>query len=415
MRACWSGSLMRDLAGRGFGATRIGNTRETVFAEMSALSQQHGAVNLGQGFPDFPGPGFVKEAARRAIDGDHNQYAHPHGVLTLREAIAREWGARFGTNIDPLRQVTVTSGATEAVFDIILALIEPGDELVTFEPFYDSYPASVTMAGGTMKVVRLEPPEWSFDPEALRAAITAHTRVILLNTPHNPTGKVFSRTELEFIASVAMEHDLLVVTDEVYDRILFDDAVHVPIATLPGMWERTITINSVGKTFSLTGWKVGYAIGPERLIDAMRSVHQWVTFATSTPFQVAMAEAIPAATANGYYLDLERDYHERRDVMVKILASAGLPPLRSSGSFFVMTGFGDHAFANDVDFCRWLIVEIGVTPIPPSAFYLEPATAPRLLRFCFAKRLATLHEAGRRLEHLSVAGNPARTRRDDFK
>jgi aspartate/methionine/tyrosine aminotransferase len=249
----------------------------------------------------------------------------------------------------------------------------------------------------------------------LRAAITAQTRVILLNTPHNPTGKVFGRTELEFIASLAMEHDLLVVTDEVYDRILFDHAVHVPIATLPGMWERTITINSVGKTFSLTGWKVGYAIGPERLIDAMRSVHQWVTFATSTPFQVAMAEAIPAATVNGYYLDLERDYHERRAVMVKVLASAGLPPLRSTGSFFVMTGFGDHTFANDVDFCRWLIVEVGVTPIPPSAFYLEPATAPQLLRFCFAKQLATLHEAGRRLEHLSVAGNPARTRRDDFK
>ena len=217
---------MRDLLENGIGAKRIRSFRETVFAEMSALSQQYGAVNLGQGFPDFPGPSFVKEAAKRAIDGDHNQYAHPHGAFPLREAIATEWGERFGRVVDPVNQVTVTSGATEAVFDIILALIDPGDELVVFEPYYDSYPASVTMAGGVMKLVRLEPPDWSFDPDTLRAAITENTKVILLNTPHNPTGKVFSRPELEFIANLAIDHDLLVVTDEVYDRIVFDGVAH---------------------------------------------------------------------------------------------------------------------------------------------------------------------------------------------
>ncbi|HYJ12817.1 MAG TPA: aminotransferase class I/II-fold pyridoxal phosphate-dependent enzyme [Thermomicrobiales bacterium] len=398
---------MRDLLENGIGAKRIRSFRETVFAEMSALSQQYGAVNLGQGFPDFPGPSFVKEAAKRAIDGDHNQYAHPHGAFPLREAIATEWGERFGRVVDPVNQVTVTSGATEAVFDIILALIDPGDELVVFEPYYDSYPASVTMAGGVMKLVRLEPPDWSFDPDTLRAAITENTKVILLNTPHNPTGKVFSRPELEFIANLAIDHDLLVVTDEVYDRIVFDGVAHLPIATLPGMWERTLTINSVGKTFSLTGWKVGYAIGPEPLIDALRSVHQWVTFATSTPFQIAMAEAIPAASATGYYESLRAEYHERREVLANVLVTAGLPPLHTAGSFFLMTGFGDHSFATDVDFCRWLIVEKGVTPIPPSAFYGEPATAPQLLRFCFAKQLATLREAGRRLGCLAPAGKPA--------
>jgi len=258
-----------------------------------------------------------------------------------------------------------------------------------------------------MKVVRLEPPNWTFSEEALRAAVTANTKALLLNTPHNPTGKVFSRQELEVIASIAIEHDLIVITDEVYDRIVFDDLIHVPIATLPGMWDRTLTINSVGKTFSLTGWKVGYAIGPEPLIDALRSVHQWVTFATSTPFQVAMAEAIPAASVSGYYEQLQVDYEERRATLNEVLNSSGLSPLHTAGSYFLMAGFGDSPIHTDVDFCRWLITDIGVAPIPPSTFYLEPATAPRLVRFCFAKKITTLREAGVRLERLITAGKPA--------
>ena len=370
---------------------------------MSALSARYGAVNLGQGFPDFAAPDFVKAAAKRAIDANHNQYAHPHGVPALREVIAADWGRRFGADIDPVRQVTVTSGATEAIFDIVQALLNPGDELIVFEPFYDSYPASVTMAGGVMKAVSLRAPDWRFDPAELVAAVTPKTRAILLNTPHNPTGKVFTRAELEQIADMALERDLLVVTDEVYDRIVFDEQEHTPIATLPGMWERTLTLNSVGKTFSVTGWKVGYAIGPERLIDALRSVHQWVTFATATPFQVAMAEAMVIANESGYYPLLTAEYTERRATLTSALMDAGLPVLYTAGSYFLMADFAAWGDVTDTEFSRFLITEIGVTPIPPSAFYLDPATAPKLVRFCFAKELSTLEEAGNRLLRLASA------------
>ncbi len=383
-------------------ARRVRDFKPTVFAEMSDLSARHGAVNLGQGFPDFPGPAFVKEAATRAIERDLNQYAHPHGVPALRQALAREWGDRYGIDIDPDRHITVTSGATEALFDAILAIIDPGDELVVFEPFYDSYPASVQMAGGTMRVVTLDLPGWTFAIDALRSAVTGRTRVILLNTPHNPTGKVFPRAELQSIADIAIEHDLVVITDEVYDRIVYDDAIHIPIATLPGMWERTLTINSTGKTFSLTGWKIGYAIGPDHLVGALRSVHQFVTFATSTPFQVAMAEAIPIARENGYYDTLVADYRTRRDTLRDILQRSGLPVETVAGSYFLMASFAHLDFATDVDFCRHLISQVGVTPIPPSAFYLDSETAPKLVRFCFAKSLTTLTEAGERLGRSSL-------------
>ena len=285
-------------------ARRVRQFKPTVFAEMSALSVRHGALNLGQGFPDFPGPAFVKDAAARAIASDANQYAHPAGVPALRHAIAADWSRRYGVDVDPDTQVTVTSGATEAIFDAIMALLDPGDAVVAFEPFYDSYPASAAMAGAEFRAVRLDPPDWSYSIDALHAAVDDRTRMILLNTPHNPTGKVFSRDELQEIADLAIERNLIVVTDEVYDRITFDGHQHIPIATLPGMWERTLTINSTGKTFSLTGWKVGYAVGPAWLNDALRAVHQFVTFATSTPFQHAMAGAMAEANDNGYYRQL---------------------------------------------------------------------------------------------------------------
>ncbi len=386
-------------------ARRIQSFTPTVFAEMSALSARHGAVNLGQGFPDFAGPGFVKDAAKRAIDNDLNQYAHPAGLPRLRSAIASDFGNRFDLDIDPERHVTVTSGATEAIFDGIMALIDPGDEVVCFEPFYDSYPASVEMAGGLMRVVRLEPPGWRFSVKELREAVTDRTKLILLNTPHNPTGKVFSADALAAIAAVAREHELVVIADEVYDRITFDGATHVPIATLPGMWDRTLTINSTGKTFSLTGWKIGYAIGPEWLQGALRSVHQFVTFATSTPFQEAMADALELAHANGYYESLQRDYHARRALLAGYLRDAGLPTLPVQGSYFLMAPFDHLDFKTDVSFSRWLIEEAGVTPIPPSAFYMEPETAPKMVRFCFAKERATLHEAGRRLSRIAPKQN----------
>ncbi len=374
---------------RGFGAS--------VFSEMSRLAARHGAVNLGQGFPDFAGPDFVKEAAKGAIDADLNQYAISHGTPRLRAAIAATWARDYGREIDPDAEVTVTSGATETVFDAVQAFLNPGDELIAFEPFYDSYGPSVTLAGGTLRPVTLHPPDWSFDPDELEAVFTPRTRVLLLNTPHNPTGKVFSRSELEVVARLCREHRVLAVTDEVYDRIVFDGAVHVSLATLPDMWERTLTINSTGKTFSMTGWKIGYAVGPAPLQAALRAVHQFVTFATSTPFQEAMATAMEVAPGLGYYDRLKAEYAARRALLRAALEDNGLPTLAIAGSYFLMADIAALGFPDDVAFCRYLTTEVGVAAIPPSAFYADPARAPLLARFCFAKREETLHAAAERL------------------
>jgi aspartate/methionine/tyrosine aminotransferase len=374
---------------RGFGTS--------VFSEMSRLANQHGAVNLGQGFPDFPGPSFVKEAANAAIEADLNQYAVSHGALHLRAAIARTWNERYGTDVDPDREITVTSGATEAIFDAVQALAGPGDEIVVFEPFYDSYRPSTIMAGATMRTIMLRPPDWSFDPDEAAAAFGPRTRVLLLNTPHNPTGKVFTRDELTMLAELCQQWDVVAVTDEVYERIVFDAAEHLPLATLPGMCERTLTINSTGKTFSMTGWKVGYAIGPARLTTPLRAVHQFVTFASATPFQEAMAIALERAPELGYYADLSRDYHGRRDALKVVLDASNLPTLPVEGAYFLMSEISHLGFETDVEFCRWLTSEIGVAAIPPSAFYLDPGRAPLLARFCFAKRAETIQRAAERL------------------
>ncbi|RIK35028.1 MAG: aminotransferase, partial [Chloroflexi bacterium] len=258
----------------------------------------------------------------------------------------------------------------------------------------------VRWAGGTPRVVRLSPPDWSFDPAELRAAFTDRTRVLLLNTPHNPTGKVFTRAELASIAKLCIQHDVLVLTDEVYERIVFDDNEHVPIATLPGMWERTLSISSTGKTFSMTGWKIGFAVGPADLNEALRATHQFATFATATPFQEAMAVALETAQERGYYRELQHAYSLRRDRLRAALADVGLPPLECQGSYFLLSDVTSHGFTNDVDFCRFLVTEVGVAAIPPSAFYLDPATAPPLARFCFAKRDATIDAAAERLAAL---------------
>jgi aspartate/methionine/tyrosine aminotransferase len=369
----------------------------SVFTEMSRLANQHGAVNLGQGFPDFPGPSFVKEAAKAAVDADLNQYAVSHGALRLRAAIARTWNERYGMDVDPDREITVTSGATEAVFDAIQALVTPGDEIVVFEPFYDSYLPSAIMASASLRVITLRPPDWSFDPREAAAAFGPRTRMLLLNTPHNPTGKVFTRDELVTLAALCQQWDVVAITDEVYERIVFDDAVHLPLATLPDMWERTLTINSTGKTFSVTGWKIGYAIGPEELTAPLRSVHQFVTFASATPFQEAMAVALEQAPDLGYYSDLSRDYHRRRDALKGVLHGANLPTLPVSGAYFLTSDISHLGFETDVAFCRWLTAEIGVAAVPPSAFYLDPARAPLLARFCFAKRAETIQLAAERL------------------
>jgi len=376
---------------------RISGFGDSVFTRMSALARQHNAVNLGQGFPDFPGPEFVKDAARRAIDADLNQYAISSGAPRLKDQVAIDFSVALGREVDPATEVVVTNGATEAIFDAVQAFTGPGDEIVAFEPFYDSYPASATIAGATFVPVRLNPPDWSFDPEALASAITSRTRFLLLNTPHNPTGKVFTLAELEYIAALAIERDILVVTDEVYDRITFSPAEHISTASLPGMWERTITVNSTGKTFSMTGWKIGYAVGPAELVGAIQAVHQFVTFASPTPFQDAMASAMEQARANGYYDHLKRDYIHRRDLLAATLTHAGFETLPIGGSYFLMADIANRGFETDVAFCEWLVQTAGVVALPPSAFYQDPATAPLLARFCFAKSDATIAAAAERL------------------
>ncbi|CAN5792927.1 methionine aminotransferase [soil metagenome] len=384
-----------------FAHPKIHGFGQSVFSEMSRLAREHDAVNLGQGFPDFPGPDFVKTAAVAAINADRNQYAISHGEPSLRQAIAASWGTAHDLPVDPATGVTVTSGATEAIFAALQAFAGSGDEVIAFEPFYDSYPAATVLAGAMFVPVRLHPPDWALTLEALEAAVTPQTRVILLNTPHNPTGKVFTRPELESIAELAMRRDLLVITDEVYDQITFGHATHLPLATLPGMWERTLTIGSTGKTFSMTGWKIGYAIGPGALNSALRSVHQFVTFASATPFQVAMAEAMYVAQESGYYEQLRSEYDARRRLLTNGLRDAGLEPFPIGGSYFLTADVSRFGFDTDVEFCRWMVREIGVAAVPPSAFYLEPATAPVLARFCFAKSDQTLNEARERLARLA--------------
>lgn len=381
-------------------AQRLAGFGTTVFTEMSALAVKHGAINLGQGFPDFPGPDFVKEAAIEAIRADLNQYAPSHGLPRLREAIAADWATQHGVEVDPDAEVTVTSGATEALLSAMLALVNPGDEVLFFEPFYDSYVPQTVFAGGTPRVIPLQPPDWTFDRDALAAAFNERTRLFLLNTPHNPTGKVFTREELQFIADLCIRHDVIVLADEVYERIVYDDWHHVPIATLPGMWERTLTINSTGKTFSVTGWKIGYVTGSAELQSALRTTHQFNVFATATPLQQGVAVALETAARVGYYDQLKADYQVRRDRLMAILGDAGLPPLPVQGSYFIMSDISGLGFANDVEFCRHLVTEVGVAAIPPSAFYLDPAGAPLLARFCFAKQEATMEAAAERLQQL---------------
>lgn len=383
-------------------AERVRQFGTTIFAEISALAVQCGAVNLGQGFPDFAGPEWVKQAAIESITADANQYAPYIGVPRLREAIAATWQTQGWRTVDPVTEVTVTSGATEALFGAVQALVNPGDEVILFEPFYDAYLPDVTMAGGIPRFVRLHPPgdghaTWWFDPAELQAAFSPRTRLLMLNTPHNPTGKVFRRDELEQIADLCQTYDVIVISDEVYDQLVFAGATHIPIATLPGMWERTLTINSLGKTFSLTGWKIGYAVGPASLNAALRAAHQWITFATATPLQFAAAAALEGALHNGYYEQFRAEYTARYRLLEEILVSVGLPVLPTEGSYFLMADITPTGFHDDVTFCRYLTQEVGVAAIPPSAFYARQYDLPLLARFCFAKRPETLRAAQQRL------------------
>lgn len=378
-------------------ADRIQGFGTSIFSEMSALAAEHQAINLAQGFPDFAGPAFIKDAAAAAIAGDLNQYAPSQGLKVLREAVARSWQRHYDREPDPEREITVTTGATEALVAAVLAVVNPGDEVIIFEPFYDAYPPDVLMAGGVPRYIRLPEPDWALPVEELRAAITPRTRAIMLNTPHNPIGKVWSRAELEAIAALAVEHDLLVISDEVYERLVFDGARHIPIATLPGMWERTISISSTGKTFSVTGWKVGYTVAAPELSAAIRRVHQFVTFASPTPLQAAVAAGLDAGEA--YERQLLNFYTARRDELVGALREAGFAVETPAGTYFVMADIRRLGWEDDVAFCRHLTTEIGVAAIPPSAFYHDNYQSG-MVRFCFAKRPETIEQAAKKLARL---------------
>jgi len=369
----------------------------TVFAEMTRLAQLHGAVNLGQGFPDFDGPDFVKQAAAEAIASGHNQYARMAGTPELTRAVAAHQRRFRGLDYDAEHEVTVYSGATEAIASAMQALLDPGDEVVLFEPFYDSYRASVAMAGGVSKVVTLRTPGFGFDPAELRQAVTARTRLLLLNSPHNPTGRVFGREELEEIAGLCRERDLLLLSDEVYEHIVHEGA-HLSPAALDGMRERTVVISSAGKTFSLTGWKVGWSCAPEPLTRVLRTAHQFVTFCTATPLQHAVAAAL--AADDGYFRELAGGYTRRRDRLCQGLADIGFGVLPPQGTYFVLADIRPLGFDDDVAFCLTLPERAGVVAVPPTAFYVNREEGRHLARFAFCKSEATLDEALRRLRGL---------------
>ena len=366
---------------------------ESVIREMSRLCAREGGVNLAQGFPDFPAPLPMKEAAKRAIDADRNQYAVTWGAPALRQAIARRVERHNHITADPEREVTVCCGATEAMIAALLATLDPGDEVVIFTPFYENYGPDCLLSGARPVWVPLRPPEWSFDPDELRRAFGPRTRAIVVNTPHNPTGKVFSRPELETIAELCREHEALAITDEIYEYILFEGAQHLSIATLPGMGERTITISGLSKTWSATGWRIGWAVATPEISLAIRKVHDFLTVGAPAPLQEAAAEAL--AFGPEYFDELVRQYEERRALLVGALEELGLEVHRPRGAYYVMTGIERfrRAGEDDTAFALRLLRGGGVATVPGSSFFPDPRAGHGLIRFCFAKRLETLQRA----------------------
>lgn len=376
-------------------AERLEKFKTTIFTQMSMLAIKHGAINLGQGFPNFDGPDFVKEAAIQAINAGKNQYARGFGVPELNSAIAERFLKDSGLQVDPDKEVTVTSGCTEAIAATILGLINPGDEVILFAPFYDSYEATLSMAGANVKAITLRAPDFAVPLEELEAAVSKDTKAIMINTPHNPTGKMFTREELESIAALCKENDVLLFSDEVYDKLVFE-ADHISMASIPGMYERTVTMNSLGKTFSLTGWKIGWAIAPPHLTWGLRQAHSFLTFATCTPMQAAAAAALRAP--DSYYDELKRDYSVKKAILLEGLEAAGFIVYPSSGTYYIMVDHTPFGFDSDVEFCEYLIREVGVCAIPPSVFYLDPEEGKKLVRFTFSKDEGTLRAAVERLK-----------------
>ncbi|MCS0638696.1 pyridoxal phosphate-dependent aminotransferase [Streptomyces sp. LP05-1] len=389
------------MSGRPLLNRRLDGLGTTIFAEMSALATATGAINLGQGFPDTDGPESVREAAVRALrDGRGNQYPPGPGIPELRQAIADHQRRFYGLSLDPDTEVLVTAGATEAIAATMLALLEPGDEVIAFEPFYDSYAACIAMAGAKRVPLTLRAPSFRPDLDELRSKITPRTRLLLLNTPHNPTGMVLTADEQSTIAALAVEHDLLVVTDEVYEHLVFDGAAHVPIASFPGMRKRTVSISSAGKTFSFTGWKVGWVMADGPLVSAVRTAKQYLTYVSGGPFQYAVAEALrlPDSYFDGFRADLQR----KRDLLGDGLRAAGFDVYQPEGTYFITTDITSFGEKDAYAFCRALPERCGVVAIPNSVFYDDPDAGRTQVRFTFCKKDDVLHEATTRLQRLSL-------------
>jgi len=372
---------------------------ESVIREMTRLSDLHDALNLGQGFPDFPAPDEVKEAAAAAIAADYNQYPITWGVPEFRQAIAAKYARDYGMTVDPETEICVTCGATEAMSAAFLGLLDPDDEVVVFEPFYESYGPDSIMAGATLRHVTLRPPHWDFDPAELTAAFGPRTRAIVIGSPHNPTGKVFSREELTAIAELCREHDAVAITDEIYEHITYDGNEHIPIATLPGMRERTVTISALSKTYAVTGWRVGWAVAPPALMAGIRSTHDFMTVAAATPLQMAGIAAM--ALPPSYYERMREDYTERRDVMMRELEAAGFAADVPQGAYYVMADISSLGRVDDVAAAQFLVEKAKVASVPGSSFFSRPELGAHLVRFAFPKRIETLEEAGRRLRALA--------------
>ena len=375
---------------------------ESVIREMTREALKHGAVNLSQGFPDFPAPEDIKQRAMQAISMDVNQYAITWGARDFREAIARKTERFLGLSIDPETEITVTCGSTEGMIAAMMATVDPGEEVVLFEPFYENYAPDAILSDARPRYVALRAPDWTFDPEELRAAFNEKTKAIIICNPNNPTGKVFTREELEFIAALAREHDALCFTDEIYEHIIYPRAdaeiQHISMAQLDGMRERTVIVNSMSKTYSVTGWRVGYVIAPPEITNAIRKVHDFLTVGAAAPLQAAGAYALSLPPE--YYEHLQSDYIKRRDLLLPTLEEAGFRTFRPDGAYYIMTDISGFGFKSDVEFTRHLIRDIGVACVPGSSFYSDPQLGSQQVRFCFCKRDETLLKAAERLNKL---------------
>lgn len=384
-------------------AQRVAPFGTTIFTEINQLAAQHNAVNLGQGRPDFDGPQEIIDAAVAALRSDSvNQYAPSPGLPALREGVARHAEVFYGITVDPESGVIVTAGATQGVFSAIMGLVDPGDEVIVIEPYYDSYVPGVQMAGGVPVYVPMHPPNWVFDENELRAAFNDNTRALILNTPNNPSGRVYNREELQLLADLCIQHDVIVISDEVYEHLFFEGHQHIAIASLPGMFERTVTIGSAGKTFGMTGWKIGWVYGAPELITGVWRSHQFVTFATNHPAQVATAYAF--TLGSGYYEEYQALYSRKRDLVMQVIDAAGMSAMQPEGTYFIMGDFSAVFDGDDVQFCKHLIEEIGVATIPPSAFFSARHRhhAENHVRFAFCKSDETLERAAEKMRRLRM-------------